>query len=229
MELNNNKDLIVENEILPDLGIIMSYGVSNDMVPMGIFFVEGYYNMQGEKLDKLPLDKKEVEVEFSQYELTEDFKVKKVENGLTVRMPYNKAKELYTHSAEFNYEEADKLSNKMYEGRTLIASLDKGVSDVLSQNPQYAKVGMPGFKAKYLDSLEGSFYASDGSDMGVDFCVFPFLYSKIKTNYLEKIMNKKDKYDKEQLLYNYIYSLEYKNQISKTNEEQEEEPRIRLR
>ena len=214
MELNNIKELIENKELLPDLGIMISYGTGEDLVSMGLLFVEGYYDSTGKKLEVLPLDKSGIDVEFVEYELTENLEVRKKKNGAKVYMPYDKAKTLYGVSASKNYDIVQETTQKEYEGRKLLANFDKGLSRLYSEMPELIQEGIIGFESSTLESLEGSFVSEEGKDMGIDFRVFPFLYDRIREKYLEMNIRNDEPIDK-QKVYNYIYEFSKNKNLEK--------------
>ena len=216
---NNNaitKELFLENELLPDLGIMMSYGDDDGLVTMGIFFIGGYYDETGKKLDVLPDDKTGVEVEFIEYELSDDLEAKVKPNGCTVRMPYNKAKKLYGDAGKANFDKAYDLCDETeLEGRDFLSLFNEVLCNMYADNPELATEGFLGFQSNTVRSLDASFMSSDGHDMGDNYRVFPFLYDMIRRKYRERDITKKLDKDK---LYNYVYALYYDVQKEKVKE-----------
>lgn len=218
---SNNKvnDFFGEKEILPDLGIMMSYGDTDNLVTMGIFFIDCYYDETGKKLQTLPDDKTGVEVEFIEYELSDDLNARVKPNGCKVRMPYSRALKLYNNAASANFDKAFEICDTELEGRNFLSLFNEKLCEVFADYPELASEGLIGFQSNTLKSLDGSFISSDGHDMGDEFRVFPFLYDMIKRKILEKTYNNKIDKDK---LYKYIYTLYYDFQNNKVKEKEEE-------
>ena len=164
--------------VIPNFGIIMSYGESDSMVPMGAYFAEGYCNANGEPFIAEPNSKKEIYIKFSEYELSANGELRKKKNGNEVYIPYDRALDLFSSISYGNYDKIEYDHTKNFRPE-LLSMLDEVVSEYMEQDKHLAEEGATGYKSMTLDSQDAIFVASDGTEMGENYSIFPFSSAKV--------------------------------------------------